>query len=117
MLQRTVEWKRVKLTIREKINQDLFDIVSVLSKLAPETVEYRFRRDQFSLAVLQTVNTEGLSFEWATIAASPEKMQACYEAWCQMKPALGKVWADTIYELNNTADDEELAPVLTAGES
>lgn len=116
MLEQTIEWKQVRIVVREMINQDLFDTVSVFRKIAPESPEYNYRRNQFSLAIVQTVSTEGLPFEWVSLSASPDKMQACYEAWCHMKPTLGKLWADTIYALNNSAEDEDLAPVVAVGE-
>src|SRR5262249_20310892 len=104
------EYEGIIITIRERINQDLWDGAAILQKLDPEPPETYIRRDQFLRMVLQTVSTEGLPFKWVTFASSRDDVQAAYVAWCQMSPKLGTLWSNAIYDLNNTVVDTALAP-------
>jgi hypothetical protein len=114
--EQTIEYKGVKIVIRERLNEDMFNEIAVKTKLDVESADYRWRRDWFTNCVLQTVSIEGLPFEWPTMIASREAIVAAYQAWCAMNPKLGEKWTDAIYQLNKRADDDDLAPKVAMGE-
>ena len=115
--EQSATYRDVRITVRERLNKDLYDSAAVIMKLDPESVEATFRRDQFARAVLQTASVENLPFAWVTLSSTTEETRAAYVNWCDMSPMLGKVWSDAIFDLNSAAIDQDLAPKLsTVGE-
>ena len=67
----------------------------------------------YSMCVAQAVSVKGLEWSAPDMWATPDELQANFEAWMKALPAPQDnidLWLNTIGELNNPAVDEELSP-------